>query len=242
MWYYPKISDKSILENMRILIVEDEESIAKLVKDGLENEGYAVDHVNDGIVAERRILIHHKDYDIIILDLTLPGKTGFQICSALRAKGISTPVLALTARSDTADKVAMLDCGADDYLVKPFAFKELIARVRALTRRPKNTLPVTLKIGNLQLDSAKMKAYYKKKELGLTLKEFRVLEMLMRDADTAVNREDILSKVWDFEFDSFSNVVDVHIKNLRKKIGGKSDKMIETVRGIGYVLKSKEAL
>ncbi len=227
---------------MRVLIVEDEESLAELVKDGLENEGYAVDHIADGTLAERRILINHQDYDIIILDLTLPGKTGFQICTSLRERGISTPVLALTARSDITDKVAMLDCGADDYLVKPFMFKELLARIRALTRRPKKTLPVTLKIGGLELDSSKMKASYGKKELKLTLKEFRVLEILMRNPDVAVNREDILSKVWDFEFNSFSNILDVHIKNLRKKIGAKGEKLIETVRGIGYVLRSKEAV
>lgn len=223
---------------MRILIVEDEEKLALSLKKGLEKEGFAVDYIMDGEAGERRIIISHKDYDLIILDLMLPGKDGFQICKSAREQKITTPILVLTARDATDDKVAALDAGADDYLVKPFSFEELMARVRALLRRPEQTLPNELVAKDLKLDTVTRQVTRKGKELNLTLKEFNLLEYLMRHADQVLTREQILDHLWDFAFDSFSNVVDVHIKNLRKKIdGAHHEKLLETIRGVGYRIK-----
>ncbi len=223
---------------MRILIVEDEEKLALSLKKGLEKEGFAVDYIMDGEAGERRIIISHKDYDLIILDLMLPGKDGFQICRTVREQQINVPILVLTARDATDDKVAALDAGADDYLVKPFSFEELMARVRALLRRPEQTLPNELVVKDLKLDTTTRKVTRKGKEINLTLKEFNLLEYLMRNADQVLTREQILDHLWDFAFDSFSNVVDVHIKNLRKKIDGTHhEKLLETIRGVGYRIK-----
>lgn len=223
---------------MRILIVEDEEKLALSLKKGLEKEGFAVDYIMDGEAGERRIVISHKDYDLIILDLMLPGKDGFQICKSVREQQITTPILVLTARDATDDKVAALDAGADDYLVKPFSFEELMARVRALLRRPEQALPNELVVKDLKLDTTTRKVTRKGKEINLTLKEFNLLEYLMRHADQVLTREQILDHLWDFAFDSFSNVVDVHIKNLRKKIDGNHhEKLLETIRGVGYRIK-----
>lgn len=223
---------------MRILIVEDEEKLAVSLKKGLEKEGYAVDYIMDGESGERRIVINHKDYDLVILDLMLPGKDGFQICRSVREQHITTPILVLTARDATDDKVAALDAGADDYLVKPFSFEELMARVRALLRRPEQALPNQLVVHDLILDTTTRKVTRKDKEINLTLKEFNLLEYLMRNADQVLTREQILDHLWDFAFDSFSNVVDVHIKNLRKKIDGNyNEKLLETIRGVGYRIK-----
>jgi DNA-binding response OmpR family regulator len=223
---------------MRILIVEDEEKLALSLKKGLEKEGYAVDYIMDGEAGERRIVINHKDYDLVILDLMLPGKDGFQICRSVREQQITTPILVLTARDATDDKVAALDAGADDYLVKPFSFEELMARVRALLRRPEQALPNQLVVRDLILDTTTRKVTRKGKELNLTLKEFNLLEYLMRNVDQVLTREQILDHLWDFAFDSFSNVVDVHIKNLRKKIDGNyNEKLLETIRGVGYRIK-----
>jgi len=223
---------------MRILIVEDEEKLALSLKKGLEKEGFAVDYIMDGEAGERRIIISHKDYDLVILDLMLPGKNGFQICKSVREQEINVPILVLTARDATDDKVAALDAGADDYLVKPFSFEELMARVRALLRRPEQTLPNELVVRDLKLDTTSRKVTRKGKEINLTLKEFNLLEYLMRNADQVLTREQILDHLWDFAFDSFSNVVDVHIKNLRKKIDGSHhEKLLETIRGVGYRIK-----
>ena len=228
---------------MRILIVEDEEELAKSLKKGLEKEGYAVDYVTDGESAERRIEIHSQDYDIIILDLMLPGKDGSVICKNAREKNITTPIIILTARDEVEDKIGALDCGADDYLVKPFSFEELLARLRALLRRPEHNLPTELRTQGLSLNTNTRKAFCMLcggTEILLTLKEFRLLEYLMRHPNEVVEREQILSHVWDFNFDSFSNVVDVHIKNLRKKLNHNNhdEKILETVRGIGYRIKA----
>ncbi len=223
---------------MRILIVEDEEKLALSLKKGLEKEGFAVDYIMDGDAGERRIIISHKDYDLIILDLMLPGKDGFQICRAVREQQINVPILVLTARDATDDKVAALDAGADDYLVKPFSFEELMARTRALLRRPEQTLPNELVVHDLKLDTTTRKVTRKGKEINLTLKEFNLLEYLMRNADQVLTREQILDHLWDFAFDSFSNVVDVHVKNLRKKIDCTyHEKLLETIRGVGYRIK-----
>lgn len=233
---------------MRVLVVEDEPNIAKAIKRGLEQEGYATDLVADGETAENRMNMYRDDYDAVLLDLMLPGQDGFSVLRHVRQSGVKTPVLVLTARDLVDDKVTALDQGADDYLVKPFSFKELSARLRALTRRPDQLLQQTLSYRNIRLDPATQQAYLvgedaedtdgddkKVKMLDLTLKEFRLLEYLMRNPDRVLKREEIISHVWDFENDSFSNFLDVHMKNLRRKLGDLGE-CVETVRGIGYRL------
>ena len=224
---------------MKIIIIEDSKKLADILKKGLENEGYTADCFYDGLSGEKNLLLHFEDYEIIILDVMLPGKNGLDICKNLRDKNISTPVLMLTAKDATQDKISGLDSGADDYLIKPFEFEELLARIRALLRRPTFTFPPELKIRDLVLNLSAKKTYRDGKEIILTLKEFRILEYMMRNAGIALSRDHILSSLWDFNFDSFSNVVDVHMKNLRKKIDGNFKyKMIETVYGIGYRIKN----
>ncbi len=167
----------------------------------------------------------------------LPGLTGLEICRALRERGITTPILVLTALSATSEKVTLLNAGADDYLTKPFSFTELVARLRALMRRPEESHPPELQVGNLRLDTGMHRVYYEAEEITLTPKEFALLEFFMRQPGQVVRREDILDHVWDFNFNSFSNVVDVHVKNLRKKLGQSEEKIfIETVEGVGYRL------
>jgi len=220
---------------MRILIIEDEEKLAQALKKGLEKEGYAADYILDGEAGQRRIEISHKDYDLIILDLLLPKITGFEIAANIRRADILTPILILTARDAIEDKVSALDSGADDYLVKPFSFEELFARVRALLRRPEQTLPLELKAKDLSLNVTTRKVYRQGKEVPLTMKEFGLLEYLMRHPNQVLTREQILDHLWDFAFDSFSNIVDVHMKNLRKKVDTEyHDKLLETIRGVGY--------
>jgi len=224
---------------MKIIIIEDSKKLADILKKGLENEGYTVDCFYDGLSGEKNLLFHFEDYGIAILDIMLPGKNGLDICKNLRAKNIRIPVLMLTAKDATQDKISGLDSGADDYLIKPFEFDELLARIRALLRRPVFVFPPELKIEGLVLNPSSKKVYRDGKEIILTLKEFRILEYMMRNAGITLSREDILGSLWDFNFDSFSNVVDVHMKNLRKKIDGNfKEKMIETVYGIGYRMKN----
>ena len=226
-------------EYMRILIVEDEAAIAQAVKKMLEHEGFAVDWLSDGNEARQRISLYRKEYDLVILDLMLPGISGYDICRSVREDGVNMPILILTARDLVHDKVSLLDTGADDYLVKPFSFEELFARIKALLRRPKEVLPVALSVGTLMLDTKTRKVSFGKKVLDLTTKEYALLEYLMRHPDEVVDRERIMDHLWGFEFDSFSNVVDVHIKNLRKKLDPKKGRAIlETVRGVGYRLNS----
>lgn len=223
---------------MRILIVEDEEKLANSLKKGLEKEGFAVDVLYDGESAQRRIEMNYNDYDLIVLDLMLPKRDGFEICRNVRSLDIITPILVLTARDAIDDKIHALDGGADDYLVKPFSFQELLARIRALLRRPEQILPIELQIKDIRLNTSTRKVYRKEKEVSLTLKEFGLLEYLMRHPNQVLTREQILDHLWDFAFDSFSNVVDVHVKNLRKKIDDNGhDKLLETIRGVGYRIK-----
>ncbi len=220
---------------MKILIVEDEEKLATALAKGLVHEGYAVDIVGDGKKALTRISLHRNDYDLIILDLMLPSMDGHEICKQVRAWNITIPILVLTARAETDTKVELLLSGADDYLVKPFSFAELTARVRALMRRPTESLPETLKVGDLELNTSERRVVRSGEEIPLTLKEFGLLEYFMRHPNQVVNREDLLSHLWDFNYAGFSNVVDVHVKNLRRKIGeGNTGAVLETVRGIGY--------
>lgn len=223
---------------MRILVVEDEEKLAKSLKVGLEHNGYAVDTITNGEKAFKRISVNHIDYDLIILDLMLPDMDGLDITKGLRERNITTPILVLTARDETDRKVELLLAGADDYLVKPFSFNELLARIKAIFRRPSTALPNVLSLYDIELDSPAMKVKKDGKPILLTLKEFMLLEHFMRNPGKVINREELLSHLWDFNYSSFSNVVDVHVKNLRKKIcWGETEGVLETIRGVGYRFK-----
>lgn len=220
--------------DMRILIVEDQENLANLIKNGLESEGFSVDYVLDGEQGLRRIELNHKDYDLMILDIMLPKISGLEICREVRRKNIGIPIIILTAKDGVKDITEGLNLGADDYIVKPFSFAVLLARIYAILRRPKTTLPQELNVFDIVLNPATKKVVRGGKEIKLTLKEFGMLEYLMRNPGIVLTREQIISNSWDFSFESFANVVDVHITNLRKKIGDKEGKVIETVRGVGY--------
>ncbi len=219
---------------MRVLLIEDEEKLAEAIKQGLEKNGYAVDYLTDGEKGFTRLSLYRNEYDLVILDLMLPGKSGEDICKEARAEKITLPILILTARGDVDEKVNLLQMGADDYVVKPFSFRELLARVQALLRRPTEAVPATLAVGDIELDTGTRAASRGGTELPLTLKEFALLEFFMRHPNQALNRETILDHLWGFDFASFSNVVDVHVKNLRKKLGNDGEEIIKTVRGIGY--------
>lgn len=220
---------------MRILIVEDEHRIANTIKKGLEQERYAVDvayNGNDGFD-----LASTEEYDLIILDLMLPGMDGLTICKELRKKQIHIPILILTAKGQIQDKVEGLDSGADDYLTKPFSFEELLARIRALSRRPKSSIDATLTLEDLKLDPKSFSVERGGKTIQLSNKEFSLLEYLMRYAKKVLTKEQIISHVWDYDADILPNTVEVNIRNLRKKIDHpfKNKKpLIQTVRGFGY--------
>jgi two-component system, OmpR family, response regulator len=224
---------------MRILTVEDEPKLAHMLARGLGTKGYATDTLGDGQQALTRVTLHHADYDLIILDLMLPSLDGLSICREMRSRDIVLPVLVLTARAEVETKVELLLAGADDYLVKPFAFEELFARVHALLRRPSETLHETLRAGDIELNLVERAVVREGKPLSLTLKEFSLLEYFLRHSNEVVNREDLLSHLWDFNYESFSNVIDVHVKNLRRKLDdGNGPSVLETVRGIGYRLRT----
>lgn len=220
---------------MRILVVEDEHRIANSIKKGLEQERYAVDIAYNG--ADGFDLASTEDYDVIILDLMLPGMDGLDVCRELRSKKIHTPILILTAKGQIQDKIEGLDCGADDYLTKPFSFKELLARVRALTRRPKNSLQTVLTVDDLQLNTQNFEAKRGKQKIQFSSKEFSFLEYLMRHARQTLTKEQIINHVWDYDADILPNTVEVHIRNLRRKIDipfRNKKALIHTVRGFGY--------
>ncbi len=219
---------------MRILVVEDEEKLNKGLVQGLQKRGYAVDFAFDGEEGEKLAL--WNDYDAIVLDIMMPKRDGLTICRNIRAKGKQTPVLFLTAKDATEDKIQGLDGGADDYLVKPFSFEELAARIRTLLRRPPLTANTVLQFDDLKIDTASQIVTLNGKPLELTLREYGLLEYLVRNKGIVKTREDILEHVWDRFFDSFSNVVDVHLKNLRKKLPTSYAKRIKTVWGKGYRL------
>lgn len=224
---------------MKILIVEDEQKLAEAISRGLATKGYAADIVNDGKKALTRISLHRNDYDLVILDLMLPSMDGEAICKAVREANVTIPILVLTARNEVDNKVNVLLAGADDYLVKPFSFEELCARIHALLRRPAETLPSVLRIQDIELNPIEHTVTRNGKPIPLTLKEFGLLEHLMRRPNEVVNREDLLNHLWDFNYESFTNVVDVHIKNLRKKLDRSGvPSVLETVRGIGYRLRA----
>lgn len=224
---------------MKVLIIEDEVKLAEAIERGLGTKGYTADVLNDGTKALERILLYHEDYDVIILDLMLPGMDGYEICKQTRERGISVPIIVLTARDETDTKVKLLHCGADDYLVKPFSFEELDARIIALLRRPKEHAATVLRHHSIELDPAKRSVTKNGKPIKLTLKEFALLEYFMRNPNRVINREELLNHIWDFNYTSFfSNALDVHIKNLRKKIDDpEGPSILETLRGIGYKLR-----
>jgi heavy metal response regulator len=219
---------------MRILIIEDELKVAVFVRKGLEQEGYAVDVAHDG--EEGLYQAENFDYDAMILDVMLPKVSGLEVLKKIRQRNLSLPVLILTAKGSVEEKVAGLDSGANDYLVKPFAFTELSARVRVLLRRGAQE-STTLKLADLEMNTATRSVKRAGQKIDLKLKEFSLLEFLLRNAGRAVTRTMIIEHVWDIHFDSVSNVVDVHINTLRNKIDrGFSPTLIHTVRGVGYVL------
>lgn len=224
---------------MRILIVEDEHRIANTIKKGLEQERYVVDVEYDGMKGYD--LASTEEYDCIILDRMLPGMEGLEICRELRKKGIHTPVLILTAKGQIEDKVKGLDTGADDYLTKPFSFEELIARVRALTRRPQKISEDILKVGELILEPKNFTVKRQGKDIQLSSKEFSLLEYMMRHANTILTKERISTHVWNYEADILPNTIEVYIKNLRNKVDVPFDsQMIHTIRGFGYKISEKE--
>ena len=223
---------------MRILVVEDEKRIADFLSRGLESGGYAVDVAGDGATALE--MVHATEYDLIILDLGLPDMDGMAVLKKIRTRKTSPPVLILSARDAVDDRVKGLETGADDYLVKPFAYVELLARVRVLLRRGQPT-PERLQVGELSLDCIRRKVTRGGENIELAPKEFSILEYLMRNRGRPLSRTMIVEHVWDMDYDGLTNIVDVYIRHLRSKIDEKySDKMIQTVRGIGYMLDSAE--
>lgn len=218
---------------MRVLLVEDDQHLGKLLLDGLSREGYEVDWVRDGYSAVNRIL--EEDYDLVLLDIMLPKMDGIKVCKRIREiKDI--PIIMLTAKGQIEDKVEGLSAGADDYITKPFSFKELLARIGAVLRRYKKEGPDTLKVGELELKLKSFEVYYRGKKIPMTQREFKLLRLLAERVNTAVSREEIYSKVWGYSYGEASNVVDVYIKNIRTKLEDKEHKLIKTVRGYGYMM------
>jgi DNA-binding response OmpR family regulator len=222
---------------MRILVVDDDRRLCAVIKRGLLEEAYAVDLAYDG--EEGQYLAEVNPYDLIILDIMLPSKDGIEVCHELRAKRVNTPILMLTAKDTVEDRVRGLDTGADDYLVKPFAFNELLARVRALLRREGMPKSPELRVGELALNTLTRQVWRRRRLIELTTKEYVILEYLMRHPNAVVTRTMIEEHAWDYDFDSMSNLVDVYVRRLRRKIDNEGqDSLIETLRGAGYRLKS----
>ena len=224
---------------MRLLLVEDDPNLGRFIEKGLQEERYAVDVAADG--EEGLLLATINQYDLIILDIMLPKLDGLSVCRKLRAERKTTPVLMLTARETIEDRVAGLDTGADDYLTKPFAFAELLARIRSLLRRGSVLPSGRLTALDLELDPVSHRVWRAGQEIPLTNKEFALLEYLLRNANQVLTRTAIIEHVWDIHYDSMTNIVDVHIRGLRAKIDRNfSPPLIHTVRGVGYVLKTEE--
>jgi DNA-binding response OmpR family regulator len=218
---------------MRILVIEDEKQLADIVRRGLEEQGYAVDIAYDG--EEGEYLAQDLPYDLIILDIILPKKDGVEVCKTLRQKNLKTPILMLTCKASIGDKVKGLDSGADDYLVKPFVFEELAARIRTLLRRGSNLILDKLEIADLIMDTSTREVRRGQRHIELNSKEYSILEYLMRHPNIVITRTMLEEHVWNLEFDSTSNLVDVYIRRLRSKIDeGAKDSLIQTVRGAGY--------
>lgn len=217
------------------MLVEDDPRIARFVARGLQEQSYAVDVVADGNDAVYQVEIN--DYDVAILDVMIPGKNGFETCRAMRALGKRMPILMLTARDAVEDRIHGLDAGADDYLTKPFEFGELLARLRALLRRPSDLHPAQIRVGDLELDTASQSAQRGGRSLSLTAKEYALLEYLARNANRVIGRSEIAEHVWDESFDPFSNLIEVYVNRLRRKLGDENEKpLLQTRRGSGYIL------
>ena len=225
---------------MRILVVEDDRKVARFVRQGLEEEGHAVDVAADG--EEGTMLAHVNPYDVVVLDVQLPKKNGLALAAELRREGSTVPILMLTARDSTEDVVRGLDSGADDYPTKPFAFDELLARVRALGRRGGTAVAAaTLRYADVEMDRVHHRTTRGGRPLDLTAREFRLLEHFLTRPEAVVTRTNLLEKVWDMSFDPGSNVVDVHVSNLRRKLEeGGQPRLIQTVRGVGFALRREE--
>jgi heavy metal response regulator len=223
---------------MRILVAEDERKVASFIRQGLGEEGYAVDVASNG--EEGLAMARDGVHDLIILDIGLPKMNGLQVLQELRRRKVTTPVLLLTVRATIEDKVLGLDAGADDYLTKPFAFQELVARVRALLRRRTEGGPAVLQFADLTLDPARHTAFRGGQKIDLTAKEFALLDYFMRNPGRVLTRTMIIEHVWDYDFDTGTNVVDVYVNYLRKKIDSdREPKLIHTIRGVGYVMKAE---
>jgi len=224
---------------MRILVVEDDKKVASFLEKGLREEGYAVDVARDGVDGAMKAQVY--EYDLLLVDVMLPGKSGFELVRELRGTGSSVPVLMLTARDAEADVIMGLDAGADDYLKKPFGFDELLARVRALLRRGGSARGELLVYKDVQVDRIKHVAHRQGRRLNLTPKEFQLLEYFILRPEQVVRRTELLEKVWDLHFDPMSNVVDVHVGNLRRKLREAGDgDLVHTLRGVGYILQEQE--
>ncbi len=222
---------------MRILVVEDERRLSRIIKRGLLEEGCSVDVAFDG--EEAQYMAETTPYDLIILDIMLPVKDGIAVCQELRMKKVNTPILMLTAKDSIEDRVKGLDSGADDYLVKPFAFSELLARVRALLRREISSKTPKLEVGNLVMDTLTREVQRGERKIELTAKEYSILEYFMRHPNMVLTRTMLEENAWDYEFDSMSNIIDVFIRKLRCKLNEEGeDSLIQTVRGAGYRLKA----
>jgi two-component system copper resistance phosphate regulon response regulator CusR len=225
---------------MRILVVEDDSRISRFLLKGLREENHLVDLVEDGLLAEEKAAF--ETYDVILLDVLLPGLDGVEVCRSLRKAGIDTPILMLTALDSVADRVRGLDTGADDYLAKPFVFDELLARIRALTRRGRTRhLSSTLGYGPIEIHLNDHRVRVGGNEIDLTATEYRLLEFLVKRAESIVSRDQLAEHVWGGTYDPFSNLADVYIGYLRKKLdGGKTPSLIQTVRGMGYMLRARQ--
>lgn len=223
---------------MRILVVEDNQKLASSLVRGFTQEGYAAECLFSGEEAEKRIRLFASDYDIVVMDVTLPMKSGVDVCRSLRKLGVMVPIIMLTARDTIEDKINGLDSGADDYLVKPFSFSELLSRVRAIARRPYRLCALELVVGDLLLKPATREVFKGGVNIELTLKEFRLLELFMGRPGEVLDRQQIIDRLWDIQFNPLSRVMDVHINNLRNKIGDANGTTLETIRGLGYRLKA----
>jgi DNA-binding response OmpR family regulator len=224
---------------MRILLVEDEAPIAGFISRGLSEHGHGVDVARDG--EEALAWPSVAEFDAIILDVMLPLRNGVDVCRTLRGRGVRTPILMLTARDAVEDRVTGLDAGADDYLVKPFAFAELLARLRALSRREPALIGNELRVGDLTLDTATRTVTRAGRDVELTAKEFAILEYLMRHPNQVLSRSLIAEHVWNYDFENSTNVIDVHVKNLRRKVDPADTRLIQTVRGAGYRISDRGA-
>ena len=221
---------------MKILLIEDEKKVASFIKKGLEEEYFSVDTAFDG--KEGLMLIKSEEYDLIIMDIMLPFIDGITLVKEVRKRNITTPILMLTIKDSTQDKVEGLDAGADDYLTKPFAFEELLARIRALLRRNESNKSTKLMLSDLSLDLQSHRVFRNDKEIILTPKEYSILEYLMKNANKVISRTKLIEHVYDYHFDTETNIIDVYINKVRSKVDNEFDKqLIYTIRGVGYIIK-----